>query len=58
MRGFKSACRAQQSLSIFGMVADLFRVGRHLRSAPSYGRRGAAALLNEWQHLAGIPITA
>ena len=36
MRGFKSARHAQRFLSIFGIIADLFSVGRHLLSAPSY----------------------
>ena len=30
MRGFKSALHAQRFLLIFGMIFDLFSVGRHL----------------------------
>jgi hypothetical protein len=36
MRRFKSARYAQRFLSIFGMISDLFSVGRHLLSAPNY----------------------
>jgi putative transposase len=36
MRGFKSARHAQEFLSIFGMIADLFSVARHLVSARNY----------------------
>jgi putative transposase len=36
MRGFESMARAQRFLSIFGLVADLFGVGRHLLAASSY----------------------
>ena len=36
MRGFKSPRHAQRFLSIFGSIADLFSVGRHLLPAASY----------------------
>lgn len=36
MRGFKSSSQAQQFLSIFGMIRDLFSVGRHLLSARNF----------------------
>jgi len=57
MRGFKSAGHAQRFLSIFGMVADLFGVGRHLLSA----RNNRAALSRrfvEWRSIAGVPAAA
>ena len=46
MRGFKSAGHAQRFLSIFGLVADLFGVGRHLLSAPNYRAALSRSLLN------------
>ena len=33
MRGLKSVAHAKRFLSIFGLVADLFGVSRHLLSA-------------------------
>ena len=53
MRGFKSARHAQRFLSIFGIIADLFSVGRHLLSAPSY-RAALSRRFVEWRELAGV----
>ena len=36
MRGFKSAAHAQRFLSVYGVVQNLFRVGRHLLRAVHY----------------------
>jgi hypothetical protein len=36
MREFKPARHPQRFLSIFGLVADLLSVGRHVLSAPNY----------------------
>ena len=36
MRGFKSAGHAQRFLSLFGVIATLFRPGRHLLAARHY----------------------
>ena len=33
MRRFKSACQLQRFAAIYGMVQNLFRVGRHLLRA-------------------------
>jgi len=48
MRGFNSAGHAQRFLSIFGLVADLFGVGRHLLSAPNY-RAALSRRFIEWR---------
>jgi len=57
MRGFKSAGHAQRFLSTFGMITDLFNVGRHLLSAVNYrvllGRRFAI-----WKDITGMPAAA
>jgi len=57
MRGFKSAGHAQRFLSIFGLVADLFGVGRHLLSAPNY-RAALSRRFIEWRSIAGVPAAA
>jgi putative transposase len=54
MRGFKSAGHAQRFLSIFGLVADLFGVGRHLLSASNY-RIALSRRFAEWRRIAGVP---
>ena len=54
MRGFKSPRHAQRFLSIFGMIADLFSVGRHLLTAPSY-RVVLSRRFVEWRELTGVP---
>jgi len=36
MRRFKSAAHAQRFLSVYGVVQNLFRVGRHLLRAVHY----------------------
>jgi len=57
VRRFKSSRHAQRFLSTFGMIADLFNVGRHLMSAASYrvslGRRFAV-----WKEVTGVPAVA
>jgi putative transposase len=53
MRGFKSAGHAQRFLSIFGLIADLFGVGRHLLSASSY-RVALSRRFIEWRSIAGV----
>ena len=57
MRGFKSAGHAQRFLSIFGVVADLFGVGRHLLSARNY-RAALSRRFIEWRSLAGVSASA
>jgi putative transposase len=56
MRGFKSAAHAQRFLSIFGLVADLFGVGRHLLSAPN--RAALSRRFIEWRCIVGLPAAA
>jgi putative transposase len=57
MRGFKSVRHAQRFLSIFGLVADLFGVGRHLLSARNY-RTALSRRFIEWRSIAGVPTVA
>ncbi len=57
MRDFKSPRHAQRFLSIFGMIADLFCVGRHLLSALS-DRITLSRCFVEWRELTGVPATA
>jgi putative transposase len=57
MRGFKSAGHAQRFLSIFGVVADLFGVGRHLLSARNY-RVALSRRFIQWRSIAGVPAGA
>lgn len=57
MRGFKSAGHAQRFLSIFGLVADLFGVDRHLLSASNY-RIALSRRFVERRRIAGIPAAA
>jgi hypothetical protein len=57
LRGFKSAGHAQRFLSIFGLVADLFSIGRHLLSAPNY-RAALSRRFVEWRSIAGVPAAA
>jgi putative transposase len=52
MRGFKSAAHAQRFLSIFGLVTDLFGVGRHLLSARNY-REALRRRFVEWRSIVG-----
>jgi putative transposase len=52
MRGFKSARHAQRFLSIFGMIADLFSVGRHLLSAVNY-REALNRRFVQWREITG-----
>jgi putative transposase len=54
MRGFKSVGHAQRFLSIFGVVADLFGVGRHLLSALNY-RAALSRRFVEWRSIVGVP---
>ena len=54
MRGLKSVAHAQRFLSIFGLVADLFGVGRHLLSARNY-RVALSRRFIEWRSIAGVP---
>lgn len=53
MRGFKSTAHAQRFLSIFGVVADLFGVGRHLLSASNY-RMALSRRFIEWRSIIGV----
>jgi putative transposase len=55
MHGFKSARHAQRFLSIFGMIADLFSVGRHLLSAANY-RAALGRRFDEWRSITGAPV--
>jgi putative transposase len=57
MRGFKSVGHAQRFLSIFGVVADLFGIGRHLLSARSY-RAALGRRFVEWRSIAGVTAAA
>lgn len=57
MRKFKSPNHAQQFLSIFGMIRDLFSVGRHLLSALNY-RVLLSRRFDEWKSIAGIHAAA
>jgi len=57
MLGFKSARHAQRFLSIFGMIADLFGVGRHLLSALNY-RVALSRRFAECRDLVGLPAAA
>jgi len=57
MRGFKSARHAQRFLSIFGMISDLFGVGRHLLSAVNY-RAALSRRFAKWRELAGLSAAA
>ena len=57
MRGFKSARHAQRFLSIFGMIADLFSVGRHLLSAVNY-REALDRRFVQWRELTGVSAIA
>lgn len=57
MRGFKSARHAQRFLSIFGMITDLFSVGRHLLSAINY-RAALSRRFVEWRQVAGVSAAA
>ena len=57
MRGFKSARHAQRLLSIFGMITDLFSVGRHLLSAVNY-RAALGRRFVEWREVAGMSAAA
>jgi putative transposase len=56
-RGFKSVRHAQRFLSIFGLVADPFGVGRHLLSARNY-RTALSRRFIEWRCIAGVPAGA
>ena len=57
MRGFKSARHAQRFLSIFGIITDLFSVGRHLLSAVNY-RTALSRRFIEWREVAGVSAAA
>ena len=57
MRGFKSARHAQRFLSTFGMITDLFSVGRHLLSAMS-SRTALSRRFAEWREVAGVSAVA
>jgi putative transposase len=57
MRGFKSARHAQRFLSTFGMIADLFSVGRHMLSAVSY-RAALSLRFVEWREVTGVSAAA
>ena len=57
MRGFKSARHAQRFPSIFGIIADMFGVGRHLLSAVSY-REALGRRFIEWRELTGVSAKA
>jgi len=55
--GFKSARQAQRFLSVYGVVGNLFRLGRHLTRASHY-REFRARAFNEWQEATCAQITA
>ena len=57
MRGFKSAKHAQRFLSIFGIVADLFSIGRHVLSASNF-RTLLQRRFTHWRNIAGVAPTA
>ena len=57
MRGFKSPSHAQQFLSTFGMIADLFSVGRHLVSALNF-RVLLRRRFDEWRNIVGVRAAA
>jgi putative transposase len=57
MREFKSAGHAQRFLAIFGLVADLFGVGRHMLSARNY-RAALSRRFTEWRSIVGVPASA
>jgi hypothetical protein len=48
MRGFKSAGHAQRFLAPFGVIASLFRPGRHLLAARNY-REIMRRRFTEWK---------
>jgi putative transposase len=53
MRKFKSASHAQRFLSTFGMVHDLFSIGRHTLSAENV-RAMRDRRFREWRNIVGI----
>ena len=57
MRGFKSVAHAQRFLSIFGLIADLFGIGRHLLSASNY-RLLLSHRSIKWRSIADVPAGA
>ena len=57
MRGFKSSSHAQQFLSTFGMIWDLFSVGRHLLPALNF-RVLLSRRFDEWRTVSGVSVTA
>ena len=57
MRRFKSAGQAQRFLSVYGVVGNLFRLGRHLTRASHY-REFRSSAFNEWQEVTCAQIIA
>lgn len=53
MRRFKSMADAQRFLSIFGVINDLFKVGRHILKA-ELSRLPLARRLTAWREVAGV----
>ncbi len=56
MRGFKSPGQAQRFLSAFGVIASLFRPGRHLLAAANY-REIMRRRFTQWRELVGMQPT-
>ena len=57
MRRFKSAGQAQRFLTVFGVVGNLFRLGRHLTRAIHY-RAFRSKAFSEWQAVTCAQIMA
>ena len=57
MRWFKSAGQAQRFLTVYGVVGNLFRLGRHLTRAMLY-REFRTRAFYEWKEVACIQILA
>ena len=57
MRGFNSSRHAQQNLSAFGMIRDLYSVGGHLLSARNF-RVLLRRRFDEWRTIAGVRASA
>ena len=57
MRRFKSAGQAQRFLTVYGVVGNLFRLGRHLTRAIHY-REFRSRAFCEWQEVTCAQIMA
>ena len=57
MRWFKSAGQAQRFLTVYGVVGNLFRLGRHLTRAMFY-REFRTRAFYEWKEVACVQILA